>query len=625
MDGRGTGSPGAALTGGFSDRPRPARHNLGDATLRTRLVRAAAALADRYRRPAAALVVYTLLAVALMSPLASSVLPDTPAQDLADHVAGIVEARNALAEGQFPIRVSPRQCNNERYPTFQFYGNLPYTVGGILYCFLHIGPYSAYKLLLTVALVAGAFYTSRCAFLLTGLATPSALAGAVFLTAPYMLTDIHARAAFTEALGFNMLPIVLFYALRAFSGRLTAIPLSAVAWSCLLLTHNITYFYGSLFFCGYFALHAWWQRARFRGLLCVGLAHAVGLILAAWYVAPQLCMLNDLHIAQRDWKNHLTMLNWLTPLGVLLSPSLVLPRPIPAFDNARFGLQVGWPILGAVWLAVRSLWSARLPQPWRADLLRFLLLFAVAFLLAWAPFDLWHYLPRIFTFVQYSYRMLVFCVLWGSLLAAYGTASWLRRGLRTERAILGVLILGVFTAPYLSIPYTATGQVSEAGEIQHPDIGRGENNDNYQLNAPALARTALFTSEPADLLLTAADTRCVTRYGHPTITRLRLSQSGLVQLPVLFYPQLLEVRDNGKVVPCGSIAKYLGLRLGAGEHVIAVRFQGLRWANRLSLAGWVGVGLLLPVLAVLGYRRRLSGRTLRTFVASRDPLLGQEP
>src|SRR5262249_41976647 len=90
-------------------------------------------------------------------------------------------------------------------------------------------------------------------------------------------------------------------------------------------------------------------------------------------------------------------------------------------------------------------------------------------------------------------------------------------------------------------------------------------------------------------------------------------------LPVLFYPQLLEVRDNGKLVPYGSIDKYVGLRLDAGEHVVSICFRGLRWANRLSLAGWVGVLLVLAILSVLACRRQWSGPPLRTFVPSPEP------
>src|SRR5258706_10090334 len=83
---------------------RAARHPLGKAT--------------------GILLLYGLLALGMLSPLAADVMPESPAQDLADHVSGIIEARNALAEGQFPIRVAPNQNNRERYPVFQFHGNL---------------------------------------------------------------------------------------------------------------------------------------------------------------------------------------------------------------------------------------------------------------------------------------------------------------------------------------------------------------------------------------------------------------------------------------------------------------------------------------------------------------------
>src|SRR5438874_2629637 len=92
------------------------------------------------------LLLYLVVVLAMLSPLASDVMPDSSAQDLANHVSGIIEARNALAEGQFPIRVAPNQLNRERYPIFQFYGNLPYTVGGLLYWATDINPYLVWKI-----------------------------------------------------------------------------------------------------------------------------------------------------------------------------------------------------------------------------------------------------------------------------------------------------------------------------------------------------------------------------------------------------------------------------------------------------------------------------------------------
>src|SRR5262249_34589945 len=58
---------------------------------------------------------YVFLAGVLLSPLAFYQMPDSPAQDLANHVSGIIEARNAFAEGQFPLRVAPNQVEGWRY------------------------------------------------------------------------------------------------------------------------------------------------------------------------------------------------------------------------------------------------------------------------------------------------------------------------------------------------------------------------------------------------------------------------------------------------------------------------------------------------------------------------------
>src|SRR5690242_12687918 len=62
------------------------------------------------------LVLYSLIALGLMSPVADKELIDVTG--LTKHVSMVVEARNALAEGQFPIRVAPNQQWGFRYPFF---------------------------------------------------------------------------------------------------------------------------------------------------------------------------------------------------------------------------------------------------------------------------------------------------------------------------------------------------------------------------------------------------------------------------------------------------------------------------------------------------------------------------
>ena len=85
-----------------------------------------------------------------------------------------------------------------------------------------------------------------------------------------------------------------------------------------------------------------------------------------------------------------------------------------------------------------------------------------------------------------------------------------------------------------------------------------------------------------------------------------------MQLPVLFYPDLLDVRIDGQA------ARYLalpdrpyvlvGVELPPGRHDVTVRFRGLWWANWISGVAWlVAIGL---VAASLVRVPRLRGRVL---------------
>ena len=94
-------------------------------------------------------------------------------------------------------------------------------------------------------------------------------------------------------------------------------------------------------------------------------------------------------------------------------------------------------------------------------------------------------------------------------------------------------------------------------------------------------------------------------------------EAGLVQLPVLFYPDLLDVRVDGLSASYHPTAYegYLlvGLQLPSGSHDVRVRFRGLAWANWVSLVAWFGAiaAAIAAVIRVPG----LSGRFRRAWPA----------
>jgi hypothetical protein len=95
----------------------------------------------------------------------------------------------------------------------------------------------------------------------------------------------------------------------------------------------------------------------------------------------------------------------------------------------------------------------------------------------------------------------------------------------------------------------------------------------------------------------------------------------LVQLPVLYYPGLLSVRDRqtGRPIPYGNIGRLVAVRLPPGRHRIEVTFVGVRWANVVSASAWAFVlaGAVWLAWRHVAARRRRRRRTPST-CPSRD-------
>jgi hypothetical protein len=126
-------------------------------------------------------------------------------------------------------------------------------------------------------------------------------------------------------------------------------------------------------------------------------------------------------------------------------------------------------------------------------------------------------------------------------------------------------------------------------------------------------RSAVIGGLPAErtaLPITSTQQGC-TRAGLATTCRVSVPrEAGLVQLPVLFYPGLLEAQVDGQTAPYLPLSHrgyvLVGLQLPPGEHRISVRFEGLAWANRVSGVAWLGVAALFAATFVsfAGLRRR---------------------
>jgi 6-pyruvoyl-tetrahydropterin synthase-like protein len=398
---------------------------------------------------------FALIATGLMAPLASNAfVPDF--MDLPGHIGAAWQARLALDEGQFPLRVAPLEREGRRYAQFQLYGQLPYTAAALLQKLAlpdsPEAPYVALKAVVWASLLMGGLHMFLLARYLGARDAASLVAGVAYMAAPYLLVNLHARGAVPEGIAQGLLPVALYHLLRFVAGggrgRFAKATLAATA---VLLTHLITFTY-SLAAAGLLILLL--SRARIVRRLARGAAVAAGTLVLCWYfVAPILALRGSLGIA-RGARGFMAHFVWLTPIPSLLSPSSVPPVPtgamnLPPSIHPALGLVS---VAGA--LLAAALWLRLVPAPPTRALRRFapalLFVFALGLLLAWSPVDVWSHLPDIFSLAQFTYRLITLTMWSGALLLALALGAVLPRGHGTLAGAAGCTLVLMASGPYLA-------------------------------------------------------------------------------------------------------------------------------------------------------------------------------
>ena len=526
--------------------------------------------------------------------------------DRYQHLSVILDARDALREGQFPPRVAPAMGGGRRYAMFQFYGSLPYGVAGALSLLPGVDAHDAWRIVTFLSVTCAGFYAYRCSLSLTRQVWASVVASVVFVAAPYLSTDFRARFAYTEAVSFCLLPAVLYYSLRVFATPRSrgAIVAGGVAWSGVALSHNITYLYGSTLIALFFLTLAAGAPGKYvRRMLRVGACYAIGLLLVLWYVVPQLQVLRYIKIAvDNAGMTPMATASW-SPLYVLLSPVLITS---PTARNTPYmAIQVGWPILAAVLLAAYHV--VRRSPFRRAPGLRgsavgltapLLLAFALALFITWSPVDFWRYVPRLFYNLQIPYRILMFVVLWGSLLAGLSLAAlWRRRvgGMPPGAAWVCIAAAAVAAMPFQGWGLDRLSSRTVRMLDNAPIFGAA---DGVYVTPPQRAPEYRLDVPAGVPLVRLEQSALHVRRGGVVQAELPEAGRRIVQLPVLFYPRILQVLDNGRPAErFGHVDGLLALDLPPGTHTVSAAIVGTRWANWVSGLSWLGViGIGMAVL-----------------------------
>lgn len=424
---------------------------------------------------------YGCISASLLFALASNTsIPNE--MDIVNHLVGIILAKLALIQGQFPLRVAPLLNNGWQYPLYQFYSTTSYLITGLIYTWLTpANPLIAYKIALWCALITGGIYMYRLAFWFVQSTPAAILAGIVYLTSPYLIITTNFIGAFNETLALGIVPAVMYYTLRAYEypAGFKFILQSSLVWYVLATIHLLTFLCTTLF-AGMLLLFITINHSRqWKNLVAAGSAYIFGCILAIWYLAPIVLLgkyfeinrtFDYLHFAAR------------TPLlANLLSPFISVANKPSTNIIDLIQPNIGMPVLLAAVICGYAYLKKSTSVSKHADFLlgSLLAMFFIAFLLVWSPINFWQWLPQSLLATQYSWRFLGQTAWIGALLSAWAACWVFRSNFDARHMVFGTLIL--ITIAVASIPLIKFDHLELNDELQNPVLP--VNPDSYLLDA----------------------------------------------------------------------------------------------------------------------------------------------
>lgn len=658
---------------------------------------------------------YSFIAASLLSPVATeNYIPGLA--DYVNHLATIIQAKMAFAEGQFPLRIAPLENLGYRYPIFQFYSPTTYTLAGLIYQFITPdNPLIAYKLTMWIGLLIGGIYMNRLVYWFVKSRPAAILASLAYLTSPYYIIVVNSFADLSEVVALGILPAVIFYTLQRFyhPSDIKTLIKTSLCWYLLLTIHIVTFFYSSFFIGVLLLMVTFKNKKRIKNLIHAGSAYGLALLLAMWYLGP-VNLLGKYLIINTTMSDPMNFM-MLKPVFA----NLIFPGAQRFQDELNYNHpSIGWVILMGFAVSVYAITNRLTINNKRANywLPFFAVLFSIAFTMTWTPFNFWQWLPQIFYIGQYSWRLLGQVVWIGAIILAWGICWLFKNKLDLRHTIIGMLLIVVSTSAYFptlknsnidpveflkkpfliyndttyainflkntqfvkhidtmninllmennKLQFNQTYSITRAlldfaykpviemnGEIPN-DINQKQymvallndkeisrfafkpgkfhweipfpfqeeifnNPDKFYLQfkienqskdspEPIIAIEKLFISgfaSPIDTMdVSKVETHCRL---NKSITHCELNVDQdikVLELPILYYPQLLQIKLNGKTVPYFGVMKGSNLLVGvtpkpSSLNKIDIKFRGLPWANLLSLMFWVIWGLL--VLKVL--------------------------
>lgn len=315
-------------------------------------------------------------------------------------VTRVIEMGRALREGQFPVRWVSDLGYGLGYPIFNFYGPLPYYVGGFFYA-IGISGLASAKIMMGLGLVLAGVAMYLAIADIAGISA-GVIAAVFYMYAPYHAVDAYVRGAVGEYWTLVFLPLIFWGFWRK------NFLLGAVGLAGLVLSHTVLGYAGMFFV----LVSVGVMRFRKEAILLI----LLGLGLSAFFWLPALTEMKFTGVASvvggaADFRNHFVCIGqlWNSPWGFGGSAPGCL-------DGLSFKIGKEH-LIFAFFAAVSALFIVKTRKSRQVVFAGLAILSLSVFFMLQVSEPVWSILP-LFSFVQYPWRFLTFAIFGVSVMAS---------------------------------------------------------------------------------------------------------------------------------------------------------------------------------------------------------------
>ncbi len=512
-------------------------------------------------------------------------------------VGRVIVMGKALRNGQFPVRWVSDLGYGYGYPLFNYYGPLPYYVGGFLYA-LGLPAVEATKVMFLIGFILSAITMYLLSSTWFG-ASGGLLSAILYLYAPYHAVQAYVRGAVGELWAFAFLPLAVWGFLRMSdtAERSEALLIGGIGLAGVILSHTILGYVTIAFYVAGLVLYSlilvFKKRLDFSLLTSHFSLLLIGLGLSAFFWLPAISEMRFTNVSGQigltaDYRDHFVCLSqlWNSPWG---------------FGGSAKGCTDGMSyklgklqILTAV--AAVLVWIVKRRSNQKYD--RYMVfgmgvsILSIFFMLQ-ASQVLWKFAPNA-RYIQYPWRLLTYAVL-GISMTGGAVVVFIRN--RLQRLLLVgavcIMVVGVNAKWFLGqfIINKPAGSYESQEELRYrvskisdeylpPDFVRPQKPSESSYEAVPLSRQ--YSAE------TEVDTETYTKIA------LQSNVDTEVSLQRVYFPGW-EYWVNGKKVLPNIQDSLPRIAVPAGESVLEMHFFNTPVRSLANLISIITLGSLLVV------------------------------